>query len=167
VALPEPVDAIFSSATFHWVLDHPALFANLFRLLKPGGVLMAQCGGAGNIARVRACAHAAIAAAPFVGQAAPPIERWRFAGAEDTAMLLEQAGFADVDTWLEPAPADFPARDDYVTYLRSVVLGPYLERLPEALHAPFVQATADQAARTGLGYRVDYVRLNLAGRRPE
>ena len=52
--LDEPVDAILSTATFHWVLDHDALFANLAAVLRPGGRLVAQCGGVGNIATVAA-----------------------------------------------------------------------------------------------------------------
>ena len=46
-------DAIFSTATFHWVKDHDRLFASLFSALKPLGRLVAQCGGAGNIERAR------------------------------------------------------------------------------------------------------------------
>ena len=38
-------DAIFSTATFHWVLDHDRLFRSLFAALTPGGRLVAQCGG--------------------------------------------------------------------------------------------------------------------------
>src|SRR6266566_3172915 len=37
LALPEPVDAIFSTATFHWIADHERLFARLRALLRPGG----------------------------------------------------------------------------------------------------------------------------------
>ena len=48
--LPDPVDAIFSNATFHWILDHERLFQRLFAALRPGGVLEAQCGGKGNVA---------------------------------------------------------------------------------------------------------------------
>src|SRR4051794_1770980 len=59
LGLPVPlesasVDAILSTATFHWVPDHDALFAHLAAVLRVGGRLVAQCGGAGNIARVRA-----------------------------------------------------------------------------------------------------------------
>src|SRR2546430_14591118 len=48
--LEAPVDVVFSSATFHWIADHDRLFGRLFAALKPGGRLLAQCGGAGNIA---------------------------------------------------------------------------------------------------------------------
>ena len=40
--LPERVDAVLSTATFHWVPDHDALFARLFDVLQPGGQLVAQ-----------------------------------------------------------------------------------------------------------------------------
>jgi len=37
-------DGIFSTAAFHWVPDHDRLFRSLFRALRPGGWLRAQCG---------------------------------------------------------------------------------------------------------------------------
>ena len=38
-------DAVFSTATFHWVHDHATLFAEISRVLVPGGRLVAQAGG--------------------------------------------------------------------------------------------------------------------------
>ncbi len=52
--IAEPVDAVVSTATFHWVPDHDALFRNLAAVLRPGGELVAQFGGAGNVASVMA-----------------------------------------------------------------------------------------------------------------
>ena len=49
--------AILSTATFHWIADHDALFAGLHAHLRPGGLLVAQCGGQGNIATVHAGAR--------------------------------------------------------------------------------------------------------------
>ena len=57
IPLDEPVDAVLSTATFHWVPDHDALFANLAAVLRHGGWLVAQCGGVGNIANVQARAR--------------------------------------------------------------------------------------------------------------
>src|SRR5688572_16159935 len=37
--IADPVDAVLSTATFHWVLDHDALFRNLAAVLRPGGRL--------------------------------------------------------------------------------------------------------------------------------
>src|SRR3954462_13935711 len=44
----ETVDVVFSTATFHWIADHDALFASLRAVLRPGGRLVAPCGGGGE-----------------------------------------------------------------------------------------------------------------------
>src|SRR5262249_21730472 len=36
--LESAADLIFSTATFHWILDHEALFRRLYRALRPGGL---------------------------------------------------------------------------------------------------------------------------------
>ena len=53
-ALPfaDAFDAVLSTATFHWILDHDQLFASIYRALAPGGRLVAQCGGGANLGRL-------------------------------------------------------------------------------------------------------------------
>jgi hypothetical protein len=81
-----------------------------------------------------------------------------FAAAERTAAGLERAGFTAVETWLEPRPV---TPHDPTGYLRSVCLGPHLERLPEALRPGYVEAVLERC-----GPELDYVRLNIDARRP-
>ena len=45
-------DAVFSNATLHWVTRPEAAAARVFDALKPGGRLVAELGGKGNIARM-------------------------------------------------------------------------------------------------------------------
>ena len=47
--LSEPVDAIFSNAALHWVLDDDGVGRSVARALKPGGRFVAELGGHGNI----------------------------------------------------------------------------------------------------------------------
>jgi trans-aconitate 2-methyltransferase len=156
--LPEPVDVIFSNATFHWIHDHPALFRALHDALKPGGRLVAQCGGRGNIDRFRRAAEEVAHEPPFSTYEFD--NPWNYAGAEETAGRLEDAGFVDVRTWLEPKPTPLEDPKPFVT---TVCLLPYLNRLPEGLHEPFVEAVLERCAQPLV---LDYVRLNLAARRP-
>ena len=65
LSLEGVADAVFSTATFHWVLDHRALFGGLRRALRPGGRLVAQCGGAGNLDRFLARTEALCAEEPY------------------------------------------------------------------------------------------------------
>jgi trans-aconitate 2-methyltransferase len=156
--LDEPVDAVFSSAVFHWIPDHDRLFARLHAALRPGGRLVAQCGGEGNVERFHRAAAAAGAQPPYAEHLAGWVGPWNFAGPELTAERLERAGFADVETWLEPYPV---VPEDPIDYLRTVCLGYHLERLPEDLRASYVEAVRKRA-----GDELDYVRLNITARRP-
>jgi trans-aconitate 2-methyltransferase len=92
--LPEPVDAILSTATFHWIADHDRLFRRLYAALKPGGRLVAQCGGAGNIAEVLESIEIAARDFPEVEGWSP----WNFATPEETEVRLQAAGFSEVHT---------------------------------------------------------------------
>lgn len=153
-----PADAAVSSATFHWIKDHDALFARVRAALKPDGWFVAQCGGRGNVANVvRAVTEvgARPAYAPyFAGWPGP----WNYAGAEETTERLERAGFAVQRVWLEPSPQyPQPLRD----FLRTVSLGSHLERLPGDLHDAFVD---DVAAAMEPDPVHDYVRLNIIAR---
>ena len=120
LALDEPVDAVFSNAVFHWVPDHDRLFARLFAALRPGGRLVAQCGGEGNVAAFHRAARAAASKPPYAEHLAGWEGPWNFAGPGDTAARLRRAGFESVETWLEPYPV---VPDDPEDYLRTVCLG--------------------------------------------
>jgi trans-aconitate 2-methyltransferase len=156
--LDEPVDAAFSNAVFHWILDHDALFARLHEALRPGGRLVAQCGGKGNVERFHAAATEVAAEQPYVEYLAGWKGPWHFAGAEETAERLDRAGFTEVETWLEPYPVTPP---DPTGFLRTVCLGPHLEQLPEELRGGFVEAVRERC-----GSELDYVRLNIDAKKP-
>jgi trans-aconitate 2-methyltransferase len=158
--LDDQVDAAFSNAVFHWVPDHERLFAALFAALRPGAPLVAQCGGTGNVDRLLAVARAVTAKGPYAEHLEGWDGPWYFAGAEETAERLERAGFREVETWLEPAPARPGDPEDYA---RSICLGHHLERLPEQLRRPYVR---DVVAAMGEPFELDYVRLNITARRP-
>jgi trans-aconitate 2-methyltransferase len=158
LSLPEPVDAIFSNATFHWISDHPKLFASLAAALKPGGQLVAQCGGFGNIDSFRTLADEVADSGEFAAYFADWQGPWNYARADITAERLEQAGFVGVETWLEPRPTPL---DDPEPFVRTVCLVRHLDRLPAELHHSFVRAVL---ARTGTPLTLEYVRLNMVAR---
>ena len=154
------VDAVLSTATFHWVLDHDALFARLFAALKPGGRLVAQCGGHGNLRAVLGAADEVAAAGPWADRFEGWVRPSHMATAEETEAKLLGAGFADVKAWLEPAPQE---PEDPAEYLRTINLGAHLHRIDEPDHAAFVSKVID---RLGDPVVVDYVRLNMDAVRP-
>ncbi|HLL56605.1 MAG TPA: methyltransferase domain-containing protein [Rubrobacteraceae bacterium] len=164
-----PVDLIFSTATFHWIQDHERLFGRLARALKPGGRLMVQCGGEGNIARVMRAIAEVMGEERFRNRFKGWEEPWHFADAETTRVRLEAAGFTEVETWLQEEAPQFDSRDELTRFLKTVVLGRHLERLPEAEHQPFADAVAGKITAAENTFMMDYVRLNILatrGRQP-
>ena len=154
--LDEPVDAIVSTATFHWILDHDRLFARLAAALRPGGRLAAQCGGSGNLAAVLGAAGAVGGREPYAPHLQGFVRPTLYAGAEESEARLRAAGFAEARCWLRAAPQVLP--DEPLAYLATIPLGPQLQRLPVELRPGFVEAVA---ARLGDPVTVDYVRLEL------
>ncbi len=163
---PEPVDAIFSTATFHWVLDHDRLFRNLFASLAPGGRLVAQCGGGPNVARLhdRACRLMTLPEyAPHFGGWREP---WSFQDPDSTAVRMRHAGFVDVVTGLEAQPTPFTDVGRFRDFITTIVLHHHLEPLPESARAGFIDRLVAEAATDVPPFTLDYWRLNLSGRRP-
>jgi trans-aconitate 2-methyltransferase len=157
--LDEAVDAAFSNAVFHWIKDHDALFARLSAALKPGGRLVAQCGGKGNIDAFRRLADEVAAEPPFAEHMRDFVGPWNYADPDETEARLRAAGFDEVRCWLQPWPVR-PA--DAVEYAGTVCLGNHLEELPPELRPRFVE---EVVRRSGEPLTLEYVRLNIDARR--
>lgn len=153
--LEEPVDLIFSTATFHWIADHDRLFERLRAALRPAGRLVAQCGGEGNVAAYAEVIQE-VATEP---QYAPHLQDlegiWNFAGPEETEAKLRGAGFDPVRCWLQPKPVT-PAQP--YEFAVTVTLGPHLARLPEELRRPFAETIISRCPEP---FTLHYVRLNM------
>jgi trans-aconitate methyltransferase len=165
-ALPyrQEFDAVFSNAALHWLSEdrHPALLAAIHRSLKPGGRFVAEMGGQGNIAAIRAALSAVLepygidteeAAASFYP--APAIYR----------RLLVAAGFTVESIDLIPRPTPFP--NGMTAWLETFRNG-VLDRLSPTDRANALDRTVrllEPILCDGDGNWVgDYVRLRFAAR---
>lgn len=153
-ALPigEPVDAIFSTATFHWIHDHAALYGHLAAVIRPGGQLVAQYGGGPNTAAVRR-----VLATIGDGWTGDTFFAWP----DETRRWLAAAGFVEPQVWLHEEPTRFEPGEPFKAFLRTVILGAHLARLPEDEREPFVEEVAARLPKA----EIDYVRLNVTARR--
>jgi len=158
-------DVVFSTATFHWIADHPALWAGVFAALRRGGRLHAQCGGGPNLHEAHALAEQVMARPPFAVYFTDWPGAWTFATADETAARLTAAGFVDVDAHLEAAPTTLASEADYRAFVTTVIYHPHLDRLPDDLRGPFIDQVTALAAATTPRFTLDYWRLNMSARR--
>jgi trans-aconitate 2-methyltransferase len=167
LTLDREIDLIFSTATFHWVVDHVRLFDVLFRALRPGGWLVAQCGGLGNLARVYERAEPLLSS----GRLGPYFEGWtkpvEYASPETTRTRLAAAGFTEIETGLEDAPTPFRSASELAEFLSSVIFVTHLDRLPDlALRGDLIRPLVETMSKDEPPFVLDYKRLNIKARRP-
>jgi trans-aconitate 2-methyltransferase len=160
-------DGVFSTAAFHWVLDHDALYRNLFGALRPGGWLHAQCGGGPNLERLRQRVRVLAQSPEFSRWLGQFPEPWFYSDAGGARSLLGSAGFVEIETSLEPAAFAVTSPEEFQDYLRTFVLHRHLELLPSAvLCDEFMQELAAIFSHDDLPWTLDYWRLNLRARKP-
>jgi trans-aconitate 2-methyltransferase len=157
--LREPVDVVFSNATFHWIADHDALFRRLYALLRPGGRLGAQCGAEGNVASLVEAFRLTSRESPYVEHFRGWEGPWFFAPANETKERLERIGFEGVRCWTEDKRV---VLENPREFHRTVGFAAHLERLPSGLHDDFFEAVLARVRDPSVQ---DYVRLNISARR--
>jgi trans-aconitate 2-methyltransferase len=162
----ESFDLVFSTAVFHWIQDRARLFSNLYRSLRGGGYLMAQCGGGPNIKRLRDRVKALINTEMFRSY----FEGWReiatYSMPDEISLQMQEAGFKDVIAGLEETPVSMDSEANYRNFLATMILHPHLQRLPNDLRDQFLDRLVLQAGQDRPPWVLDYWRLNLSGRKP-
>jgi SAM-dependent methyltransferase len=184
IELPRKVDVIFSNAVLHWILDHGRLFEHFWRLLSDDdtnnkkwkekeaeakveseggeGLLLAQCGGYGNLSKVLSLINQIKDLGEFKTYFVNWNEPWYFARPEDTQKLLKQIGYKNIEVYLSDGTATFPNRTSYSTFVKNVIIKPFLEYLPnEQIKRRFFKTFLDNVEQSGLDWTLDYLRLNI------
>ncbi len=167
LSLDGEVDGVFSTAAFHWVPDHEKLFACLYRALKSGGWLIAQCGGGANLARLYGRVRELMEKPEFAAYFREWKSQTYFANPADTTRRLRDAGFGDAESYISLAPTEFAEAGAFRTFIRNVCVHKHLKVLPEELHERFLEPLVAAAAKDAPAFTLDYQRLNISARKPE
>ena len=158
-------DGILTNAALHWMKRPDVVITGMWRALKPGGRLIGEMGGEGNVTKITDGLIAAMSKRGIDGEAAFP---WYFPAPADYALKLETGGFrVDAMELIErPTPLPGALTDWLETFAESFLLA-----VPERLRSAFVEEVVEDLepvlyAPTG-GWVADYVRLRFAAHRPE
>jgi trans-aconitate 2-methyltransferase len=162
--LAHKVDGIFSNAVFHWVPDHAAMFRSLHLALKPGGWLVAQFGGLGNLERTYRRAQEVAEQSRFREHLNGVEPGPHFEGPASTRVCMEAAGFQVSEAKLHTVVARFERRERYEAFLDTVVLHRPMAMLPGELRREFLEEVSSRTLQDEGAYSLDYVRLTTRAR---
>jgi trans-aconitate methyltransferase len=124
--LPESFDAVFSNAALHWVRDHEAAVEAIGRALRPGGRLVAEFGGQGNIRSVLAALQ------DVLGAVAADRNPWNYPSDAEFAARLERHGFDVGQCGLFDRPTPLEGEDAIEDWLE-MFCGSFFNDLPPEL----------------------------------
>jgi trans-aconitate 2-methyltransferase len=180
VKLPEKIDLVFSNAVIHWILDHKKLFTNFWDVLKPGGKLLIQCGGKGNLDTIPNALEKVRITQRFDHYFKNWKIPWNFASSADTIKILNEIGFKDIQANLVEKKTKFGNFQEYILFMKTVVMKPYLSYLPTTENNNQIKnlfidefltelhnknKTKNTNEKQDLDLELNYVRLNITARK--
>lgn len=136
-------DVVFSNAALHWVADHGRVFQGISRALRPGGRILLQMGGRGNVAPVLAIADEILTEEPWTRLFGGPAPCYAFYGAEEERGLLEAAGLTPLRAELIGKDMAFDLPEGLAGWVRTT-WHLYLEPLPEDVRPAFIEEVVNR-----------------------
>jgi trans-aconitate 2-methyltransferase len=146
-------DAVISTGTLHWIIDHRQLFDDLYTIMAGGGVLATQSGGEGGIEAVREILD-------DLGIDWRSMNR--YAHADETREQLVDAGFERVECWMTEEPVPFDDRKGLSIFLLDGAIAPYVSGLPRETQREVATEVAGRLPTPEL----HFVRLNIRAETP-
>ena len=151
-------DAVFSNAALHWMPDAAAVAAGVRRALRPGGRLVAEFGGHGNVAAIVTAMLAVARARGGDPRLAAP---WYFPSPAVYAACLSAEGFTVRRIGLYPRPT--PLKTGMAEWLR-LFRKPFFEQFGAAQDEALAEAV--DLLRPSLcdghgNWTADYIRLRV------
>lgn len=158
-------DAVFSTATFHWIPNHDSLFRGIYGALRKGGRLVAQGGGAGNLERLYGRARRLMRSPQYARFFTSWSEPHHFENVADTEQRLKAAGFDCIEVSLAFAPVPFERPGAYTEFVAAVCLRHQLDCLPVQDRDGFMSRITEEALADDPPLTLDYWRLNISARK--
>ena len=132
-------DLVFTHAAIQWLPDHASLIPKLLSLVRPGGQLAVQLPS--NFSHPPHMLIAEVGAAePYRSRLCGAVHRWGVLDVEEYAELLHASGGSDLTVFEKVYPHVLEDADALADWMSGTALVPYMERLPNELHAPFMDA---------------------------
>ena len=163
-------DIVFSNATLHWVKDHEPALRNLYRSLKPGGVLRVNFAADGNCSRFFKAIRQAMLQPSFAQYFSHFDWPWFMPAIDEYNALVHRLPFAEVRVWGENADRFFPNEEALIKWIDQPSLVPFLQSVADGAKEQFrswviARAIAETRQDDGTCFET-FRRVNVFARKP-
>ena len=165
VVLPMPINVVFSNAALHWVPDLERTFSHFWKILKPGGELLIECGGHGNLERQVSIIFNLMQSDQFREYFVDWKQPWHFPKEDEAETLLKKTGFIDIKVSLSKRTTIFSDRQSFAIFAKTVIMNPFLGYLPADKKEYFLDAFLSKIQESGWGWSLDNMRLFIFARK--
>lgn len=131
-------EAIFSNAALHWMLEAGRVVQQMYKHLKPGGRLVVELGGKGNIRQVISAVNQ-----QRIRDEYPPIDisqQWFFPSIGEYSTMLENAGFQVQLARHFPRKTPLQDAENGIADWIRMFGQTWLKDIPEHQHPAFLQS---------------------------
>jgi trans-aconitate 2-methyltransferase len=166
VSLATEVDVIFSNSALHWILNQEGIFLHFWQLLKPNGELLIDYGAHGNLERPLSVIFKVMQSEQFKEHFANWKQSWYFPKSDETERLLQKVGFKVIQVNLSSRITSFPDRQSFATFVRTVIMQPFLGYLPDANRKEyFIDEFLNEFEGQGWRWSLEFMRLTVSARK--
>ena len=160
--------AVFSNASLHWMRPPTRVVAGISRALKPGGRLIAELGGQGNVSTIVDAIRRCITDA---GYGTPrPRSPWYFPDIPSYTGLLKRHGLNTTMAMLFPRPTPLNGGSEGLAGWLDMFAGTFFEKVPTQARPKIVNAIVEELQPSlyhGDQWVADYVRLRIIATKPQ
>ncbi len=127
---PTPFDAVFSNAALHWVLYKESAVDHIAQALRPGGRLVLEMGGKGNVEEIIVAARKALTRHGHYSNAATQL--WYFPSLSEYTTQLEKKGFRVQFAAHFDRPTELKDAENGVKDWIKMFLNAFFQNIPES-----------------------------------
>ena len=152
-------DVVFSNAVFHWIGNHDALLKQVYKVLKPGGLLVCEFGAHGNIETIEKAFSAACQ--DFGYQYIP---QFNFPTVGNFTKLLKKNGFIIEMIYDYDRPTALKDHEKGLEYWMKQFFASDLELMPEKMQEDIIKKVENSIRESlwnGKEWVADYRRLRV------
>jgi trans-aconitate methyltransferase len=162
----EQFDAIFSNAVLHWVKPPEAAIASMWQALKPGGRLVVEFGGKGNVKAIATALEQSLREMEYPNP--ETLNPWYFPSIGEYTNRLEQQGFEIQFAALFDRPTPLADADGIQNWIKMFAQS-FLQAVPAEQQTTFLSQIADrirpQLYQNGI-WVADYRRIRAIALKP-